>query len=49
MINPKKKVADDFVTVKVIKWFQDENRGTLRAAEKLVKVKDVNELANMEL
>jgi predicted nucleotide-binding protein (sugar kinase/HSP70/actin superfamily) len=45
----KKKAADDYVSVKVIKWYNDENRGTLRASEKLVKVKDVNELATIEL
>lgn len=45
----KKKAGDDLISVKVIKWFHDENRGTLRAAEKFVKVQDVNELANMEL
>lgn len=45
----KKKSADDLIPVKVIKWYNDENRGTLRASEKFVKVKDVNELANIEL
>lgn len=45
----KKKSGSDLIPVKVIKWYHDENRGTLRASEKFVKVKDVNELANIEL
>jgi len=45
----KKKLGSDLIPVKVIKWYHDENRGNLRASEKFVQVKDVNELANIEL
>ncbi len=40
----RKKVQQDKILVKVIQWYKDDNRGSLRAMEKLVGVKDINEV-----
>ncbi len=44
----KGKVAE-FTTVKVIKWFKDDTRNSLRIMERLVNVKDLNELNTIEV
>ncbi|MFN3195349.1 MAG: hypothetical protein ACE364_05300 [Chlorobiota bacterium] len=41
--------GSDLTSVKVLKWYQDENRGTLRLLTKLIKVKDLNELQKIEI
>ena len=44
-----KQKGSEFTSVKVLKWYQDENRGTLRLLTKFVKVKDLNEVQNIEI
>ncbi|MCX6147737.1 MAG: hypothetical protein NTW25_10905 [Candidatus Kapabacteria bacterium] len=44
----KGKVAD-FTTVKVIKWYKDDTRNSLRILERLVNVKDLNELNSIDV
>lgn len=44
-----KQKGADLTSVKVLKWYQDETRGTLRLLTKFVKVKDLNELQNIEI
>jgi hypothetical protein len=41
--------GSDLISVKVLKWYQDENRDTLRLLTKLIKVKDLNELQKIEI
>lgn len=46
----KKGKAAEFTTVKVIKWYKDENRNNnLRILEKLVKVKELGELDKIDV
>lgn len=40
---------DNRISVKVLKWYQDETRGTLRLMTKFVKVDDLGELQNIEI
>ncbi len=44
----KGKEADQ-ISVKVLKWYQDEQRDTLRLLTKMIKVKDLNELQKIEI
>jgi len=44
-----KNKKDDRTSVKVLKWYQDETRGTLRLLTRFVKVNDLNELQNIEI
>jgi len=39
----------DTISVKVLKWYDDENRGSLRLLRKQIKVKDLNELTNIDI
>lgn len=43
----KGKAQDDRITVKVLKWYKDENRGSLRFSEKFVKVENENAIPNI--
>jgi hypothetical protein len=45
----KKGKGSDLIPVKVIKWFHDDSRGSLRVMEKFVNVKDLNELNKIEV
>lgn len=46
----KKGKGSDLTSVKVIKWYQDDNRnGALRILEKFVKVKDLAELNTIDI
>lgn len=45
----KKKGADTRIPVKVLKWYHDEDRNSLRLLTKLVKVNDLNELQNIDV
>lgn len=40
---------DNRIPVKVLKWYQDETRGSLRLLTRFVKVTDLNELQNIEI
>ena len=44
-----KNKKDDRTSVKVLKWYQDETRGTLRLMTRFIKVNDLNELQNIEI
>ncbi|GAB5466035.1 MAG: hypothetical protein Kapaf2KO_14710 [Candidatus Kapaibacteriales bacterium] len=44
----KRKAGEDKLTVKVLKWYKDENRGTLRFSEKFVKVDNENAIQNID-
>ncbi len=45
----KKKQADDFINVRVIQGLQSELRGTVRFIERMIKVKDLNELDKVDI
>jgi len=45
----KKKQVDDSINVKVIQGVQSELRGTVRFIDLMVKVKDLNELENIDV
>ena len=45
----KKSKAIDFTAVKVIKWYKDENRDSLRILQRFVRVKDLSELDNIDI
>ncbi len=45
----KKKRDDGRLNVKVIKWYNDETRGTLRTLERFVKVTDINEVDKIDI
>ncbi len=45
----KKKKLDTKISIKVIKWFNDETRGTLRTMERLVKVEDINQIDKIDI
>jgi hypothetical protein len=45
----KKGEAAEKFPVKVLKWFQDENRGTLRLKEKLVMMDSPNDVTKVDI
>ncbi|MFC2130217.1 hypothetical protein ACFLSQ_02160 [Bacteroidota bacterium] len=45
----KKKKVDDFINVRVIQGLQSELRGTVRFIERMIKVKDLNELDKVDI
>lgn len=45
----KKKKDTDKITVKVIKWYKSEQRGTMRTLERFVQVKDINEVDKIDI
>ena len=45
----KKKKQDQRIYVKVIKWFKDDARGTLRSMEKIVPVNDIAEVDKIDI
>lgn len=45
----KKKKYDGKLNVKVIKWYHDETRGTLRTLERFIKVSDINEVDKIDI
>ncbi len=45
----KRKQEDTRVNVKVIKWYHDETRGTLRSMVKFVHVDDLNLLDKIDI
>ena len=45
----KKKKTDNKISVKVIKWFHDENRNTLRVLERMIKVDDLNDVEKVDI
>ncbi len=44
-----KKKKEEQPVVRVIKWYRDEDRGSLRKMSKFVKVKDLNEVTNLDV
>jgi hypothetical protein len=40
---------DNRISVKVMKWYQDDTRGTLRLMTRFIKVTDLSELQNIEI
>jgi len=44
----KKDVADTF-PIQVIKWYHDENRGTLRCLDKFVQLDNLNDAATIDV
>lgn len=45
----KKREKDDKVSVLVIKWRFDENRGSLRKMKKIIKIDNMNDIANADI
>ncbi|MFH1049638.1 MAG: hypothetical protein V1779_01765 [bacterium] len=45
----KKKKVDDNISVRVVQGLQSELRGTVRFVDLMVKVKDLNELENIDI
>lgn len=45
----KKKKQDEKTTVKIMKWYKDPERGTLRTLTRFVGVNDLNELDNIDI
>lgn len=45
----KKKKEDTKISVKVIKWYKDEQRGTLRTLERFVTVDDMSEVDKIDV
>lgn len=43
----KKKDGSDVSPVKVLRWEMDENRGTLRCKEELLKLANQNDINNL--
>ena len=45
----KKGKVIDFIPVKVIKWYKDDVRSTVRSLERFVRVKELSELDNIDV
>ena len=45
----KKKDAADTFPIQVLKWYHDDNRGTLRCLNKFVQLNDINEAATIDI
>lgn len=45
----KKGKVIDFIPVKVIKWYKDEDRSSVRSLEKFVRIKDLSELDKIDV
>lgn len=45
----KKGKELDTISVKVLKWYHDDSRDSLRLLRKQIKVKDLNELTNIDI
>lgn len=45
----KKGKVIDFIPVKVIKWYKDETRESVRSLEKFIRVKDLSELDKIDI
>lgn len=45
----KKSKVIDFIPVKVIKWYKDDNRETVRSLERFVRIKDLSELDKIDV
>jgi len=45
----KKKKEDTKISVKVIKWYKDDVRGSLRTLERFVTVNDMTEVDKIDI
>ena len=45
----KKGKVIDFIPVKVIKWYKDEERSSVRSLERFVRVKELSELDKIDV
>ena len=45
----KKGKVIDFIPVKVIKWYKDDNRDSVRSLERFVRIKDLSELDKIDV
>jgi len=45
----KKKKHDTKINLKVIKWFRDENRGSLRSMERHIRIDDISATEKLDI
>lgn len=45
----KKGKVIDFIPVKVIKWYKDEDRSSVRSLERFVRIKELSELDKIDV
>jgi hypothetical protein len=45
----KKKKETSKISVKVIKWYKDSDRGTMRTLERFVNVNDLSEVDKLDI
>ncbi|MFY8160379.1 MAG: hypothetical protein ACOVNU_03545 [Candidatus Kapaibacteriota bacterium] len=45
----KKGKVVDFIPVKVIKWYKDEDRSSVRSLERFVRIKELSELDKIDV
>ena len=45
----KKGKVVDFIPVKVIKWYKDEERSSVRSLERFVRIKELSELDKIDV